>query len=177
MQSLFHILMSLSENLSSVSKDPPIPNPSLTALYVSWWFVGSSCWVLCTHFHPTLILLLYITHDWSHCMTWNESFNHLTTSWNATRVDKDLPPSGLLVCGSLGWCLWVWGRARLAWLTHKFSTCKLPIILNSCCHPIREVSATSFTRPPTLSMEASSSFCSQNPCPVPFFHSLDSSGL
>lgn len=184
MQSLFHILVTLSEKLSSISKDPPIPNLSLMVLYVSWWFVGWSCWVLCAHFHSNLILLLYITWlmCWPHCVTWNESFNRCDNflKCQESRQRETLPPLCLLACGSLGWCLWVWGRAWLALLTQRCLASKLLIILNSCYHPITGDLATDFTIPPHIVTEASLTFCLPSllseSCPVVFTNSLDSSG-
>lgn len=72
MQSLFCILMSTLKTSALWIKAPPIPNLGLTVLHASWWFVESSCWVICAHFYFTLTLHLYITRDWCpgpHCVT------------------------------------------------------------------------------------------------------------
>lgn len=101
MQNWLRIPVSLSGNVSSRSEDPPIPNLSGERTQV-WWFVGSSCWVVCTRLHSPLTLLLYITGDRCSDLTVWPRMTHLTilaTSWNATGLSsvKTLLPLCLLV--------------------------------------------------------------------------------
>lgn len=174
-QNSFHLLMSLSENLHSVCEDPPTPSFSLIVQYIGRWFVGSTYWVVCAHFHSTLTLLLYITRDRCSDLTVWPRMSHLTiltTSWNAARVDN--VKTLLMLAG-----VWItivmlamWGRTRAdagifnLWVPHN----------SAVVTPSEELTRPSHIIPEALGHLHLLLHC-QNPCPMPFPHSLDSSGL